>query len=257
MGPVSPGGAIYTVMAFPFPPAAPGVRLLAADGSTAIARTTSGIINLGGNVRGRFFTAPTTQTWYVPEWDENNGPVRYPDEQVLVSSILDDILAAAGGGGGGGGGGTLVVSPITGGLAGVSSSVFVFKRGDTDRPVRVQLHEPDPTDPTGQTMQTYAVPVDAAVKFTMRDAGDFSSETRTGFTGPPKVHAEAVVDGTDRTIVSYPWVPADVDTNGTFRGEFEVTTSGGGIRTFPVGRTIESNFITIIFTDDADPGLNP
>lgn len=40
-------------------------------------------------------------------------------------------------------------------------------------------------------------------------------------------------------LVTYSWVAGDVDTAGTFRGEFKVTYSGGGIQRFPNESYIE------------------
>lgn len=37
-------------------------------------------------------------------------------------------------------------------------------------------------------------------------------------------------------IVEYTWLTADTDTAGTFSAEFEVTTGGGAIHTFPNAR---------------------
>lgn len=261
IGPIAPGTQFLSTAGFSVAPASPGVRLVAADGSTVIARTTSGIVNLGGTLRGRVFNAPTTEGFYVPEWDDSNGSP-FLDETVWVSSVLSNILAqasaaAAGGGGGGGGGGTIVVSPAVGGGGGLSSSVFVIKRGDTDPPLRVQLQEPDPNDPTGRTMRPWYVPAGGVAKFTMRNVNDFTAATATGFPGAPKVHATADVDADDRSIVSYGWpTAADTDTTGTFRGELEVTASGE-TRTFPASRVLDQNFITIYVVDDLDPGITP
>lgn len=253
IGPLAHGQAFLTACDFGSAPTSPAARLLAADGSTVVARSTSGIVTLSTTIRGKLLTPPSADGWYLALWDDSNGtPIA--DEAVLVSTILTDILA---GGGGGGGGSTLVVSQLGGGGA-TSPTSFLMKRGDTDPSLRVQLREPDPADSTGLTMRAWPVPSGATVKFTMRDSADFASETRTGFpAGAPKIHANATVDASDRSIVTYGWDGAgDTDTNGTFRGEIEVT-AGSEIRSFPTGRTIDTNFLTILIVDDADPGINP
>jgi hypothetical protein len=95
------------------------------------------------------------------------------------------------------------------------------------------------------------------VKFTMRDVADFSTRTRTSFpAGAPKVHATATVDDPTLGLLSYGWAVGDTDTDGSYRGEFEVT-SGAETRTFPTGLADGKNWIAITITDDLDPGVDP
>ncbi len=154
---------------------------------------------------------------------------------------------------GGGGGGTTVVAATA--PATIDPLVFIMKRGDTDPSIIAQALYPDPSNPA--QFIPWPIPDGSAVKFTMRDSADFSGRTRTSFTvATPKVHATANIDDAANGIMSYGWVAGDTDTDGLFRGEFEVT-SGSEIRTFPVGTTDARNWIAITITDDLDPGITP
>lgn len=247
IGPVAPGATFLTSIDYGSAPTAPGVRLMASDGTTAIARSTTGIINNGGLGRSKLLTAPATVGWYLPKWDDNNGP-QYSDEAVWVSTILGDILA---GGGGGGGGGTPL--PLIGDATGtLQGKTFLIKRNDTLPYLRRQLLDAStglPVDLTGAT----------SIYFNMRRIGTGNSPD-TGAVAP-KVHKLAVnittgsytpADG----IVEYRWVEADTNNTtdgGTlFAGEFEVTFSDGTIETFP-----QADYIQITIPIDLDPGIDP
>ena len=141
----------------------------------------------------------------------------------------------------------------------VSSLNFIIKRNDTDPAISVQALYPDPNDPTGATLIPWPIPIGATAKFTMRDVNDFTGRTRTAFpASAPKIHATANIDDNTNGLMSYGWDGAgDTDTDGVYRAEFEITTLGGEIRTFPTGVTDSSNWITVTITDDLDPGINP
>lgn len=143
------------------------------------------------------------------------------------------------------------------GLAGsLSPLVFIIKRGDTDPPIVGQALQPDPAVPGA--LIPWPIPASSTVKFTMRDSADFQNRTRTAFSAvTPKVHATAAVDDATNGIMSYGWVLGDTDSDGQYRGEFEVTTPDGEIRTFPVGVTDSANWVAIAITDDLDPGITP
>lgn len=211
------------------------------DGLAMTTATTAGVQTAGAADKySGTFTRPSTAGTYAL--------------RIVVPGVgtFDESFTASAATGGTTGG-VLVGGSVGGSQA--DPSVFLIKRGDTEPDFSVQLRAPDPANPT--QLIPWPVPSGATVKFTMRDTTDFNTETRTGFpVGAPKVHANATPDSSDRSIVSYAWVAGDTDTNGTYRGEIEVT-NGSDVRTFPVGRTMDTNFITISIVDDADPGINP
>lgn len=178
-------------------------------------------------------------TAYEAIWDEGTGT--YAGETIIPQ-------------GAGGGGGSGVLALATTSPATVNPLVFTIKRNDTDPSISIQALVPDPDDPT--SFIPWVVPGGSTVKFTMRDNADLAGGTRTAFAGAPKVHATAAVDDAANGLMSYGWVAADTDTDGLFRGEFEVT-SGSEIRTFPVGADASRNWIAITIVDDLDPGINP
>jgi hypothetical protein len=245
IGPLPHGQSFLTSINFASSPTLPGVVLKAADGSTAVGHSTAGIINLGGNIRGKLITPPSTDGWYLPEWDDNGGNPQ-PDEAVWVSTILSSILANSTAGTA-----TLVAATSP---ASVNPLTFTIKRGDTDPAIQVQALVSDPADVS--TLVPWPIPDGATVKFTMRDNNDLNTGSRTTFGGAPKVHATASVDDATNGIMSYGWAAGDTDTDGLFRGEFEVT-SGSEVRTFPVGTDAARNWIAITITDDLDPGIDP
>lgn len=79
----------------------------------------------------------------------------------------------------------------------------------------------------------------ATVKFIMRATG----------AGAPKVDAAATVTNAANGAVEYAWIAADTDTEGDFNAEFEVTTSGGDVITFPNGHDGTDYFTVEIVTD--------
>lgn len=250
IGPVVPGDTFFSAVDYGTTPTTPGVRILASDGSAAVARSTSGIVNMGGTVRGKLLTAPSLVGWYLPEWDDSDGAVRYADEAVWVSTILADILAL---GGSGGGGGTPL--PLIGDANGdLLGKTFLIKRNDTKPYLRRQLID----ESTGLAVDLTGV---TSIYFNMRRIGPGTSPD-TGAVAP-KVHKTAVnitsggftaADG----IVEYQWATDFSDTNQTtdggtlFAGEFEVTFSDGTTETFP-----QADYIVITIPIDLDPGLNP
>ena len=93
---------------------------------------------------------------------------------------------------------------------------FEIKRGDTRKPLRVQLLDKD------------GVPVSlvgASVLFRMRGAAEGA---------PPKVSATATIDDAAAGLVSYVWTAPNVDTAGQFKGEFAVTIAAK-TETVPAG----------------------
>jgi hypothetical protein len=96
---------------------------------------------------------------------------------------------------------------------------FYLKKGDTGRAMRVQL---------GARVNGVWTPQNltgATVKFNMRPKAG----------GARKVdNQDAVINDAPTGDVEYRWAAADVDTVGSFLGEF-VVTAGGKESTFPAG----------------------
>jgi hypothetical protein len=186
------------------------------------------------------FTYPTSINTYRSAWYDTGVFIDGSADEFRVTAASSDVTLAA---------------TASGSLT--STLSFLMKRGDTDPTISAQALVPDPSDPSGATFIPWPIPGGATVMFTMRDVQDFSGRTRTGFSaGPAKVHAAATVDDYTLGLLSYGWIAADTDTDGAYRGEFEVT-SGGEIRTFPSAITDARNWIAITITDDLDPGVNP
>lgn len=250
IGPITPGATFLTSIDYGTAPTSPGVRLLAADGSTAIARSTTGIIDMGSSIRAKVMTAPGATGFYLAEWDDADG-IRTPDEAVWVNPILTNILAAAiagGSGGGGGGGGLPIVGDANGTLLG---KTFLIKRGDTKPYIRRQL-----VDTNGN-----AIVLDGSetVKFTMRVSTDVA------MAGGAKVHATADIINAALGIVEYKWAAADTNTTtytetstlGRFAdvpyaAEFEVNYADLSVETFP-----QADYIAVSIPPDLDPGITP
>lgn len=209
----------------------------AETGTVLIARTNTGIReDIAGSGLYTWSGLVSDAFAYEAIWDENDGVYT---GQIVIPPASTLVSGAVGGGN--------TVSPFS----------FVIKRGDTDPPTRIQCLQRDPSDATGNTLIPWPIPSGATVKFTMRDSADFNGATRTSFSGAPKIHATANIDDAANGILSYGWAVGDTDTDGLFRGEFEVTTLAGEIRTFPVGVDASRNWIAITITDDLDPGIDP
>lgn len=215
-----------------------------ATGVVVSARTNTGVReDVAGSGFYSWSGTLSDLTAYEAIWDE--AATVYAGEVVIPQST------ATGGGGGGG-----VIALATTAPATVNPLVFTIKRNDTDPSIAIQALVPNPVDPA--SFIPWPVPSGATVKFTMRDNADIAGGTRTTFpSGAPKVHATATVDDAANGLMSYGWIAADTDTDGIFRGEFEVTTLTGEIRTFPVGADASRNWIQITITDDLDPGITP
>jgi hypothetical protein len=254
-GPLALGQPVFTTFNFGYTPVAPAVRLMASDGSTSIARSTSGIINLGGNTRGKLLTPPSVTGWYISMWDDSNG-TPYPDEEIWVSTILTDILAAAVAGlGGGGGGGGLSGAPIVlpaGGVSPVVTQSFFIKRGDNE-PLIFAVTELDTggvqhlMDVTGWTghFKLRAVPDIGTIiidqPFYISDAnGDVTTDGTGGLLGYDWGRAASRVGETDR--------------EGLFLAEFECHRSDGTKKTYPTTSDQSNNreYIVVNFVPDLD-----
>ena len=97
---------------------------------------------------------------------------------------------------------------------------FYLKKGDTNNVLEATLR-----DVNGVVVNLTG----ATVVFSMMNA---ASTVKVSLAACTIVTAAA-------GLVSYAWVAADVNTAGTYRGEFQVTYSGGGIQTFPNDSYIE------------------
>ncbi len=104
-----------------------------------------------------------------------------------------------------------------------SSTTYTRKRHDDAQPFRFQAEYSDGTVPNF---------VGATLRFLMTKKGSST----------PKVAAAAVITG---TIFSYAPLPADVDTSGTYKVEWEVTYPGGKLETWP-----GSGWLTLTIVDD-------
>lgn len=108
---------------------------------------------------------------------------------------------------------------------------FTIKRNDTLPKLEVTLQ---------QNNAVYNL-TGATVKFIMKKAGAASA----------KVDATATVVDAASGEVEYAWDDGvgDTDTEGEYNGEFEVTTSGGDILTFPNGAD-DTDYFTIEIVED-------
>lgn len=93
------------------------------------------------------------------------------------------------------------------------NDTFYLKTGDTDPAMLYDL--PPGIDLTGAT----------AVVFNMRLRGTATAKISKA--------AATIVSASGPATLRYDWAPGDVDTNGDFEAEFEVTRADGSIATFP------------------------
>ncbi len=234
IGPVSPGASFLTVADFGATAGTPGVMLMDTNGGTAIARVTASIYNLGSNIYGRLLTAPATEGWYLPVWDDSGG-AKFADEAVQVATTSTGSSGSVSG-------------DANGALSGLT---FLIKRNDTLPYIRRQLVDSngDPIDLSSSGAHG-GLGTAGVVKFTMRPSSD------TAMAGTAKVHASATVVDAATGIVEYRWAVADTDTttDGTtpYAAEFEVTFNDGTIETFP-----QSSYIAVTIPRDLDPGVTP
>lgn len=106
-----------------------------------------------------------------------------------------------------------------------------YKQGDRMPPLDAILEE----GPSGA--RTRVDLTGCTVRFIMRALGSATT----------KVAAAAVVMDADDGEVRYSWGSTDLDTAGSYRGEFEVTDADGKKRTFP-----SEDYIAIRVWDDMD-----
>jgi hypothetical protein len=253
IGPIAPGDPFWTSMDYAVTPTQPGVRLIASDGSTAIARSTAGIINMGDLTRGKLLTAPVTEGLYLPKWDDNNGP-QYSDETLWVSSIYGDILTAAttsGGGGGGGLSGAPIVLPA-GGVSPVVTQSFFIKRGDNE-PLIFAVTELD----TGDVQHLMDV-TGWTGHFKLRAVPDIGTIIIDQPFYISDVNGDVTTDGTGG-LLAYDWGRAagrvgETDREGPFLVEFECHRSDGTKKTYPTTSDQSNNreYIVVNFVPDLD-----
>lgn len=93
---------------------------------------------------------------------------------------------------------------------------FHITENDTAPPIEATLKAGDPAAAVNLT--------GASVRFHMEDEA-----------GTVKVDAAGTLVDAANGKVKYDWQPADTDTAGRFKAEWEVTFSDGTIRTFPTG----------------------
>lgn len=103
---------------------------------------------------------------------------------------------------------------------------FFIKSGDTSPALAATL-----TDSDGNAIDITG----ASVDFHMSPRGGDGT----------KVDAQATITDASNGKVEYRWSQSDTDTPGTYRGEFEVTYSGGDVETFP-----NDEYITISVTEE-------
>lgn len=92
---------------------------------------------------------------------------------------------------------------------------FVTKKGDTEPPIEATLEDADGN----------------AKDLTNASGVDFHMKDPRADTA--KVDAAGSIDDAANGKVSYQWVASDVDTEGEYEAEFEVTWSDGDTETFP------------------------
>lgn len=104
---------------------------------------------------------------------------------------------------------------------------FTIKQDNTSPLLGAQLQDADfnPIDLTGAT-----------VVFNMSDISD----------GVVISGAACTVTDEENGRVQYAWQSSDTETAGSFRGEFQVTYSGGDVETFPNNGYIRVNIIASI-----------
>lgn len=108
---------------------------------------------------------------------------------------------------------------------------FLIKRNDTGPALEVQL-----LDAKRSPIQL----VNASVVFNMR--------TEEGTVLVSRAPATVVNGSTG--IVRFSWRPGDTSVAGEHEGEFEVTFFDGTVETFPKSRAENSNFISVVITED-------
>lgn len=233
IGPLAPGGSFLTVADFAGTPTTPAVTLRAQDGSIAIARSTSGIINMGGTTRGKVLTVPVTtgEAFYFAQWDDSGG-TPFSDEAVWVTSAVR-------------------VAPALTGPGSTSEDYtldnpFTMKRGDTVPQLSLHLLDIDGNP--------YVIPGTATVKFTVQPRTALPNNFGTATI---QFHASMVAgdDGFSNGHVVYDWAPGDVSWVGDSYIEVEVT-AGSAVTSFP-GAQANPEYIPMVVRPDEDPGVNP
>lgn len=213
IGPINPGSQFFTVADFSSSPSQAGVRLMSSAGATSIARSTTGLVNLGGNTRGKLLTAPTAG-WYIALWDDSNG-TPFSDEVVLVQATTGGVTLPP-----------TSLSPAPG--------HYYIKRRDTCPPLDYQaLHGTTPVDITGAT----------TILFKMRS---------TVNTGSTKVNGSASILDGPNGLMRYQWISTDTDTAGDYLGEFEVTYANGCVETFPTTSDAAAEYLRVHVIPDLD-----
>ena len=244
IGPVAPGAVFLTSIDYSVTPTQPGVRLMASDGSTSIARSTSGIVNMGSLTRGKLLTAPASEGWYLVKWDDSNG-TQYSDEVIWVSSSLVNILAAAVAAGGGGLSSAPIVLPA-GGVSPVVTQTFFIKRGDNE-PLIFAVTELNASgaqqlmDVTGWTgkFKLRATPDTGTVLINQ----DFYISDTSGV---------VTTDGTSG-LLAYDWPNAgETDREGLFLAEFECHRADGVKKTYPTTSDVNNEYIKVFMVADLD-----
>lgn len=102
-------------------------------------------------------------------------------------------------------------------MSAIAATIFYTKKGNTDPAYQVQLLQGDRTPIS-------LAGVGTTVQFTM---------TKRGATVPKISLATCTIDDAALGYVTYQWLLADVDTVGTYDGEFLVTLSGPRIQRVP------------------------
>lgn len=233
IGPLRPGGSFLTVADFAGTPVAPAVTLVAQDGVVAIARSTSGIVNMGGNTRAKVLTVPVTtgEKFYFAQWDDNGG-TPFSDEAVWVTDAVRVAPALTGPG--------TTTEDYT------VANPFKMKRGDTVPQLSLHLEDIDGNP--------YVIPGTATVKFTVQPRTALNNSFGTATI---QFHGTMVAgdDGFSAGHVVYNWAPGDVSWVGDSYIEVEVT-AGSTITSFP-GATASPEYIPMTVLPDEDPGINP
>ncbi|MGQ0669342.1 MAG: hypothetical protein ACT4PO_06680 [Actinomycetota bacterium] len=105
---------------------------------------------------------------------------------------------------------------------------FAIKKGDLEPAIKATLQ-----DAAGAAVDLTG----ATVKFIM---ASLAATT-------PKILAAATITAATTGKVEYVWIGTDTDTDGRYRGEFEVTWASGKKQTFP-----SDGYVEIIVTEDLD-----
>jgi len=105
----------------------------------------------------------------------------------------------------------------------------------------IKAHDTEPS--IQATLSSGGSPINlvgATVKFIMADKA----------TGAVKVNAAAVIVDAAAGIVRYDWLSTDSATAASYQAEWQITDSGGGIRTVPT-----TTYITVDVLADLDGGI--